>query len=454
MSSGFAWCSALVCGIKVLKAIRILISSDAASEGTAWIQELCRGLVRNRSLEKFALNLKFAEHVDIFQSITPFFKHNNNLRHVEIYNPTPRALQSLSMVLLSKCKMIESVTVHDVRNSDEGAVEFFASMNHMHSLLKLIFRCNYLGIEGCAALATLLGDPASKLQVLDLGKTEFLNDDCIAILGEALIGHIYLRTLSLDRIDLLGDSDWRTIASILSHPMCLLEKMDLSCTFIDDDGATQLGNALAMNNTLKQLFISNNPHITSTGWEGFSICLRTPMSALEFLIAQQSEIDDDGFMSMFTALVGNSSLKGLNVRYNGKIIDSEVSTYLSCVLCDKTSIERTYSSNHTLQSLRGYYSCADFRIDIIGYFSSLLEMNKYDDKVEVARQKILKYHFSGGSGDLHVFDTMSETLMPHAIAWIGRNRIGSTLMFNFVRGFPVLFNISHESTSEMKKRKR
>lgn len=357
-------------------------------------------------------------------------------------------------MLLSKCKRIESVTVSEVRNSDEGAVEFFESMNHMHSLLKLIFRCNYLGIEGCAALATLLGDPASKVQVLDLGETEFLNDDCIPILGEALIGHNHLRTLILDRSALLGDSDRRTIASILSHPMCLLEIMDLSCPFIDDNGAIILGNALAMNNTLKQLFISNNPHITSTGWEGFSICLRTPMSALEFLIAQQSEIDDDGFMSMFTALVGNSSLKGLNVCYNGKIIDSEVSTYLSCVLCDKTSIERTYSSNHTLQSLRGYYSCADFRIDIIGYFSSLLEMNKYDDKVEAARQKILKYHFSGGSGDLHVFDTMSETLMPHAIAWIGRNRIGSTLMFNFVRGFPVLFNISHESTAEMEKRKR
>ena len=271
---------------QVLKAIKILISSDAesASGGTAWIQELCRGLVRNRSLEKFVLNLKPAEHVDIFQSITPFFKHNDNLRHVEIYNPTPRALQSLSMVLLSKCKRIESVTVEDVRNSDEGAEEFFASMNHMHSLLTLIFRCNYLGIEGCAALATLLGDPASKVQVLDLGKTEFLNDDCIVILGEALIGHTYLRTLSLDRIALLGDSNWRTIALILYHPMCLLEMMDLSCTFIDDDGAILLGNALAMNNTLKHLFISNNPHITSTGWEGFSICLRTPISALEFLI--------------------------------------------------------------------------------------------------------------------------------------------------------------------------
>ena len=172
------------------------------------------------------------------------------------------------------------------------------------------------------------------------------------------------------------------------------------------------------------------------------------------MVAQECEIDDDGFMSIFTALVGNSSLKELNVRYNGKIIDPEVSTYLSCVFCDKTSIERTYSSNHTLQSLRGYYSCADFRFDIIGYFYSVLDMNKFEDKVEVARKKILNYHFSGGSGDLNVFATMPETLMPHVIAWIGRNKMESNLMFNFVRGFPVLFNVSKQSTSEAKKRKR
>lgn len=99
---------------QVLKVIRILISSDAASGGTALIQELCRGLVRNRSLEKFELNLKFTEHVDIFQSSTPFFKDNENLRHVELLQSTPRALQSLSRVLLSKSL-----------NSDEGAVDFF-----------------------------------------------------------------------------------------------------------------------------------------------------------------------------------------------------------------------------------------------------------------------------------------------------------------------------------------
>ena len=69
---------------QVLKLIRILISSDAASGGTAWIQELCRGLVRNRSLEKFELNLKFTEHIDIFQQRTKIFATLNyfNLHRV------------------------------------------------------------------------------------------------------------------------------------------------------------------------------------------------------------------------------------------------------------------------------------------------------------------------------------------------------------------------------------
>ena len=150
-------------------------------------------------------------------------------------------------------------------------------------------------------------------------------------------------------------------------------------------------------------------------------------------------------MTIFTSFEGNCTLKALNVHDNGDIIDSGVSTFLSTALCDKTTINRTYSSNHTLQSLRGYYFTADFKVNILELIATVLDMNRNEDKSEVARQKILKYHFTRGSGDLHVFASMPDSLMPFVLGWIERNTIGATLMFEVVRGFPVLFNISDES---------
>jgi hypothetical protein len=71
-------------------------------------------------------------------------------------------------------------------------------------------------------------------------------------------------------------------------------------------------------------------------------------------------------------------------------------------------------------------------------------MNKSEeDKAEVARQKILKYHFSGGKKDIQVFARMPENHMPFAIAWIGRNKLGYSVMFDFVSSFPALFDIRH-----------
>jgi len=127
-------------------------------------------------------------------------------------------------------------------------------------------------------------------------------------------------------------------------------------------------------------------------------------------------------------------------------------------LCDETNISCTYYSNHTLQTLIVHRTLPSVLIDvdILKYGSSLVTMNLNDNKFEVARQKILKTHFSGGSDYLHVFASMPETVMPFVFAWIGRNTLGreSTLMFNVVRGFPVLFRMSHESTTGVKKRSR
>jgi hypothetical protein len=110
---------------------------------------------------------------------------------------------------------------------------------------------------------------------------------------------------------------------------------------------------------------------------------------------------------------------------------------LTDVLCDVTSIDCTYSSNHTLRHVRIANKCPWDNDDVSLY----LEMNANGGKAVVARQKILIFHFTGRAADIHAFTRMPETVKPHAISWIGRDSLGYSLMFDFVRGNPTLFDI-------------
>ena len=71
-----------------------------------------------------------------------------------------------------------------------------------------------------------------------------------------------------------------------------------------------------------------------------------------------------------------------------------------------------------------------------------LEMNEFEDKAEVARQKILANHFIGEDIDIHAFQQMPESILPFAIEWIGSDEDGFTLLNTIVRGFPSLLDIN------------
>ncbi len=81
-------------------------------------------------------------------------------------------------------------------------------------------------------------------------------------------------------------------------------------------------------------------------------------------------------------------------------------------------------------------------------------MNDNENKVEVAREKILNSHFTGEAVDIGVFARMPEALLPHAIEWIGRDRLGFSLMYQFVAGNPLYFSDDNYSSRAAKKLKQ
>ena len=77
-------------------------------------------------------------------------------------------------------------------------------------------------------------------------------------------------------------------------------------------------------------------------------------------------------------------------------------------------------------------------------------MNYNENKVKVARKKIMKSHFAGEAVDISVFALMPEALIPHALEWIGRDKLGFSLMYQFVAGYPLDFSDYNPSRAAKK----
>ena len=473
----------------ILRSLTICMRPEYVGR-TDWCEELFRGIASNRSIESLSL-VTYSEdriipNLDIFQILAPFFKHNRNLHLIDVTRCSPW-IKSLALAL-SKCQkngQLHCITLSLIDSTDEEVAALFDSLNDgNHSLLEVNLFHFRLKKMGCIALSNLLKNPVSKVQVLTLQGSN-IDGECAAILSNALVTKNDLIELCLDECYNITAAGWHALSTFLSHPNCSLEKLWLTDTGIGDEGVTYLGDSLAVNKALKSLGMNLNDSITLEGWQAFSKCLRNPNSALEKIRLCGCDLDDESAVSLAWALTGNLSIKELNLGYNPLITangwmtifnyllscvpslkelhisveddmtENEMAeletnwqdemdwTVLSRALCDQSSIASTYSSNHTFHTLLDDFGTQSLDGLIPDETLTFLEMNKNLNKAEVARQKILQYHFVGRSANLHLFSRMSLTIMPYALEWIGRNRIEFSLMYVVIRDNPTLFDICH-----------
>jgi hypothetical protein len=259
---------------------------------------------------------------------------------------------------------------------------------------------------------------------------------------------------------------WVRFSQALFHPECAIKNLKLVDTNLDDEGVTVLGYALTINKSIKSLDLTDNDTITLEGLRGLLQCMRNPDSSLDDLILQNCGINDEGVVLIMEKVAHSVSLKTLSMSDNESMtsrglitiyhaifncelsleriflesnpginfddLEEEDWLLLPRALCDKSSINNTFYSNHTIQKI----GLEEIWVDC----ENLLEMNENENEIEVAREKILKSHFIGEAVDISVFALMPEALLPHAIEWIGRDRLGFSLMYQFVAGYPLDFS--------------
>jgi hypothetical protein len=261
-------------------------------------------------------------------------------------------------------------------------------------------------------------------------------------IADALAVNSSLKVLEMNWNRSITSSGWIAFFNRLRYSACSIEKIDLSSNNIDDEGVGALVDLVAGMITLNRLNLTDCNSITNNGWR---VIARVPQisSNVTSLKLGGNNFNDDAVIHFAAALATNKHLNSLVL--DGREITDRIWVAFSNVLCNNTSVQSTYLSNHTLHTLEttGYYDGDNWtQVQVPDKIAHVVELNEANqDKVVLARQKIISNHFSDSRINTQAFDVMSVPVLPQAVEWIGRDLLGFSLLYQVSRSVlvPKLF---------------
>eukprot|EP00985_Skeletonema_marinoi_P007535 scaffold3316_cov94-Skeletonema_marinoi.AAC.18 len=307
---------------------------------------------------------------------------------------------------------------------NEGLSSLTAALVNCTSLERLDLSKNDFSNEGLSALAAALANCTS-LKWLDLSDNDFSNEG-LSVLVDALANCTSLKWLDLSDNDfslaaagLVSLSDWLQIAALN------LNKLRLRDCDINDEGLQAMAGTV---NHCKDLDLSSNQSITASGLRYLSASLQSENCCLKNLYLGWMDTVNGGVEVLARGLVGNKVLRRLHLRIEGQE-DFEIPPAgwdaLSKALCDTSTINNTYLSNHIIQELY-YWEHGDedyFNIDIDERVVQYLQLNKEDPQY-AARCKILMSHTHLNMTPLLQWELKC---LPLAVGWFEKAKPCATL---------------------------
>ena len=165
---------------------------------------------------------------------------------------------------------------------------------------------------------------------------------------------------------------------------------------------------------------------------------------LQRLILCGNNVDDVGAKALADAISGskpNMKLKTLGLHENG--IADEGWAHFSKPLCDTSSVNNTYLSNHTLSNLGTIHQ--PLPTDLASY----LALNRSsENKGQIAMTKILQHHYHF---NIKPFLKWEFKVLPLVIAWLEKAnactsgfeeklaRMKLSMTYDFVKELPMLY---------------
>ena len=419
------------------------------------IDALAQGFSLNRSISDMTI---CAEWGDFFlQRLGNFLTSNKNLTKIGLVGSEIGLETARKLAVDLRDMSLESLLIGGLcydSNSDtfidEGVVtaDVITALSTHTKLESLdLLKCN-LDRSSCKALGRLscLKELNFYASNVDVKGMKALADDLCCCLESLELSHI-------------GYEDEKEVVALSSGLAGLhsLKKLKLRKS-IGDNTLQFVVAAIANISALEVLDLSQNTSITAKGLSSLSSLLQSDKCCLRELVLHGMHIGDDGAAALAEALAGNKSLKGL------KFYDSSTSDHVATgitatgssaftrLLCDTSSINNTYLSNHTLEWFDTSYADRMTKIDF-DYYLSVNRKDRY-----AAMHKILKNY---PEFDMKPLFQWQLKFLPLIVAWIGLARAREDLMslsgmaiwrersggsqrrelsaiYQFVRGLPLL----------------
>ena len=278
-------------------------------------------LSNNRSivdLEAIFLNQSDLDDIPVFET---FFEHNTNLRSIgaQYMKSSTIIPPFISSLLKSKTNRLARIHFGSIDLRDETAAELIYTLNKiggLHNLLDLWLGGNMIGREACAALHTMLQNPACRIVSLDLSHN-YIDDECIPSLVNGFVACSTLKSLNVSDQHLLTKVGWKKLFSkYMSNPRCSIQKFILEADRERNFhfGAEALAESLGRITSLKYLdFVGHD--ISTPGWRKLSKCLQSPSSGLLELCLDRCNINDIGLSTLFSVLASNTVLQVLQMAF-------------------------------------------------------------------------------------------------------------------------------------------
>ena len=219
----------------------------------------------------------------------------------------------------------------------------------------------------------------------------------------------------------------KSLASALTRRRVPLQELKLWCCGIDDDLVKLLMMAFMENPTMtpKVLNLGDNRNIGEIGCESIANLLKDPMCRVEdFSLCENTWTDNPSAILLANAFLNNKTLKKINLT--GTEITATGFKALLESVCNLTTINSTYNSNHTLQVIK--HSVCDwlnetYKLDEILEedldLKEYLDWNMNENKKMVARKKVFMKHFIQNFS-FTPFEEMKPELLVRVLVFMDR----------------------------------
>ena len=370
------------------------------------------------------------------------------------------------------------LTEHNNNIDDGGRIDNEAlhalatGLKHCHHLTSLLLDRNLMITEeGSRSFSTLFQSDSCRLECLDLDQMN-IDDDGAAVLATGLASLPSLKTLSLwgmsisdqglqhlvgglvncnlDQLYLsqntLSISVLRALGTLVARRGTNIYRLSLTDCSLTDAGLQSFVEGITNCCNLTELNLSNNRSITANGLAPLSSLFRAEHCSLLTLELCGMHLGDDGAEILANGLIGDESLQTLtfdSLSDNFSCFAARGWNAFRVLLCDTSSVNNTYLSNHTLVNMGEFgYGLPS---DIVQY----LKLNELQNHA-TAICKILDSHPDIDVTPLFEFNLKCLSLV---VAWfekansyldevneqaeVFKNRQLSAV-FKFIRGMPLL----------------